>query len=119
MVVTPVVAIATVALGLRVGARRTIHAALVYGAPRAHEGGALAWQLVTIVEDRGVRETEPLAGVTVRARAPGGREATWAGETNADGVAEVQLDLPGVARGAAIELEVRAAAIAEPLAVGR
>jgi hypothetical protein len=118
IVVTPVVAIATMALGLRVGARSTIHAAVVRGAPKARGATAFAWQLVTLIEDRGVRETEPLRGVTVRARTADGREATWTGDTNADGVAEVRLEMPGVDRGTPMDLDVTAPGLAEPLAHG-
>jgi hypothetical protein len=44
----------------------------------------------------------------------------WGGSasTNADGVAEMWLELPGVAPGDAVALEVRAAAEKEPLAAG-
>ncbi|HEY2516174.1 MAG TPA: hypothetical protein VGI39_35125 [Polyangiaceae bacterium] len=119
---TPVVAIATVAIGLRVGAHDPVHAAIVYAAPRARGASALAWQVVTLVDDRGVRETERRK-ITVHARAAhatgGPKEATWSGETNEDGVAEAALDLPGLARGEPIDLEVTAEGVHEPLARGR
>src|SRR5580658_9889994 len=105
MVVTPLVAIATLAAGMHVGARRTVHAAVVYAAPRARGESAFAWQVVTLVENEGTRETEARRGVTVHARA-NGLEASWRGDTNDDGVGEARLSLPGVARGNAIELEV-------------
>lgn len=119
---TPVVAIATVAVGLRVGAHDPVHAAIVYAAPRARAASALVWQVVTLVDDRGVRETERLR-ITVHARAPhaegGPREATWSGETNEDGAAEATLELPGVVRGEAIDLEITGEGLHEPLAHGR
>ena len=115
---TPVVALATLAVGLRVGAGSATHAAIVYAAPRARGATAFAWQVVTLVEDHGARETERRAGITVRARTAQGKEATWTGDTNADGVAEATLDLPGAERGDAIDLDVRAEGLAEPLAKG-
>jgi hypothetical protein len=118
MVVTPLVAIATLAAGMRVGARRTIHAAIVYAAPRAHGESTFAWQVVTLVESDGTRETEARSGVTVHARAKG-QEASWRGDTNDDGVGEARLALPGVQRGDPIDLEVDADDASEPLAKGR
>jgi hypothetical protein len=118
MVVTPLVAIATLAVGMHVGARRTVHAAVVYAAPRARGESAFAWQVVTLVENEGTRETEARRGVTVHARA-NGLETTWRGDTNDDGVGEARLALPGVARGNTIELEVDADGVSEPLAKGR
>ncbi len=122
MVVTPIVAIATLAAGMRVGARRAVHAAIVYGAPRARGESAFAWQVVTLVEDEGPRETEARKrrhGARPGARRGGTREATWRGDTNEDAVAEVRLDLPGVARGEPIDLEVLGDGVSEPLATGR
>jgi hypothetical protein len=58
----------------------------------------------------------------VHARAANGREAIWTGDTNADGVAEIRLDLPGVERGDAVDLDVTATTttgVAETLAHGR
>ncbi len=119
MVLTPIVAIATLAIGMRVGARRTVHAAIVAGAPRAHGASSYAWQITTLVEDQGTRETEPRSGITVHARSVAkGVEATWRGDTNDDGVGEVRLDLPGVERGDAIDLEVLGDGLTEPLAKG-
>jgi hypothetical protein len=117
IVLTPILAIATLAVGMRVGARRTVHAAIVYGAPRAHGATAFAWRVVTLVEEDGEREGEQRSGVTVHARAKG-KDATWKGDSNEDGVAEARLELPGVARGDAIELEVLGDGMDEPLAKG-
>jgi len=119
MVVTPLVAIATIAVGLHVGGRWTIHAAVVRAAPHARGSSTYAWQVTTLIDDRGVRETEARKGITVHARAANGREATWTGDTNDDGVAEARLDLPGVERGDAVEVEVTVSGVEEPLARGR
>jgi hypothetical protein len=119
MVATPIVAMVTFAIGLRVGGGSPVHAAIVYAAPRATGASTFAWQIVTLVEDHGVRETEPQAGLTVRARAKNGGEALWRGETNGDGVAEARLDLPEVRRGDPIDLEVRADGQPETLGRGR
>jgi hypothetical protein len=120
IVLTPILALATLAVGMRVGARRRVHAAIVYAAPRAHGASAFAWQVVTLVEDSGGREAEPQTGLTVHARdRTNGREATWHGDTNEDGVAEIRLDLPTVGRDDAIDLEVLGDQLEEPLARGR
>ncbi len=117
IVLTPLVAVATLALGLRVGASPAVRAAVVYGAPPAAGHRGLAWQILTLIDDRGVKEAIPLGHVTVLARARG-QEARWDGSTHADGFAEVWLDLPGVSSGDAVSLEVRAPDEASPLASG-
>jgi hypothetical protein len=124
MLATPLVAMATFALGLRLGAQPGIHGALVYGAHLAQGSSALAWQLVTIYEESGVRESIPMDRLMVKARRPEvraaeGAAAEWSGGSNADGVAEVSLDLPGIREGDAVELEVTAPGETEPLAKGR
>jgi hypothetical protein len=95
-----------VAVGLRIGARGGVRAAVVYGAPAASRGAALAWQLVVFDEDQGARE--PAAGVdlTVVARTADASAVAHA-TTNGDGVAEVVLALP---RADGVELEVRGGA---------
>ena len=114
LVATPMVAAATLALGLRVGARDAVRAALVYSAPPAKAKSGLAWQVHVMREELGVREVLPLASLRVHAR-DGSREATWTGSTNVDGVAEVWLDLPGADAGDTVELSVEAG---EMLAAG-
>jgi hypothetical protein len=102
LVLTPAVAMAAVAVGLRLGARGGSRAAIVYGAP-ASRAGKLAWQIVVFDEDQGARE--PVAGldVAVLARA-GDASAQWHGVTDADGVAEAQL---GLLDATGVSLEVR------------
>ncbi len=117
MVLAPLVAVATLALGLQIGAARPVHAAVVFGAPPARARTGLSWELLTLLDDRGVRESVPMEDVTVTARAAG-HEASWAGSTNADGIAELWLDLPGVKATDAIELEIRTRGERVPLASG-
>jgi hypothetical protein len=117
IVLAPLAAVVTMGVGLRIGASPSVHAAVVYGAPPSADRAGLAWQLLTILDDRSVRESVPMSGVTVLARA-GGREARWEGATNADGVAEMWLDLPNVAPGDAVSLEVTAPGEKAPLASG-
>jgi len=117
IVLTPLAAVFTMAVGLRIGASPAVHAAVVYGAPPSAEHAGLAWQLLTLVDDRSVREAIAMPGLSVVARA-GGREARWEGATNADGVAEAWLDLPGVVPGDAVALEVRGQGEKAPLAAG-
>jgi hypothetical protein len=107
LVLTPAVAMAAVALGLRLGAPDGLRAAVVYGAPPAAAGTGLAWQVIVFDEDHGARE--PAAGVpldvvvgTSSANAP----PTWSGVTNDDGVAEALLDRTRVP-GETVALEVR------------
>jgi len=113
----PLVAVVTLAIGLRIGASSAVRAAVVYGAPPAAARTGLAWQVVTFVDDRGVREAVELPSIGVVARLRG-REVVWQGSTNADGVAEIWLELPGVAPGDPVELEVRSAGEKTPLAAG-
>jgi hypothetical protein len=118
IVLIPVAAMATFALGLRVGAASPVRGALVYAAPPSAGRPGLAWQLMTVREERGVREAIPVDGLSVVARA-GGRETVWQGETNSDGIAEVWLDLATVRPGDAVDLSVRAKGDVTPLAEGR
>src|SRR5580692_4359084 len=117
IVLTPLAAVFTMAVGLRIGASPAVRAAVVYGAPPSADHAGLAWQLLTLVDDRSVREAIAMPGLSVAARSKG-REARWEGSTNADGVAEVWLDMPGIVPGAPISLEVRAPDEKTPLAAG-
>jgi hypothetical protein len=99
-----------VAVGLRLGSRGSLRAAVVYAAPGAAGAKQVAWQVVVFDEDQGFRE--PVAGVDVDvlARAPDA-SAQARGLTNADGVAEVLLGLSD-ATGADIEVRSGAAVLA-------
>jgi hypothetical protein len=118
----PIVAIATLMLGLRVGAKDAIRAAAVYGAPPARTAPGqktlLAWQLKTVVDDRGVSETITVPNLTVVARAKG-QESRWTGATNEDGIAEITLAFDGLVANDDVDLEVRAEGDPVPLAEGR
>jgi hypothetical protein len=103
LVLTPAVAMAAVAVGLRLGARDGLRAAIVYGAPVAATARQLAWQVVVFDENQGAREPVVGADVSVLASSDGAA-AQWNGVTNADGVAEARLDLPHAEH---VELEVR------------
>lgn len=117
MVLVPMAAIATLALGLRIGSAPAVRAAIVFGAPPSSDRAGLAWQLVTIKDDRGVREAIELPHVSMVARSDG-REARWDGGTNTDGVAEAWLDLPGISAGDDVSLDVRVPGEEIPLAEG-
>jgi hypothetical protein len=110
LVIAPAVALAAVALGLRLGAGTAVRAAVVFGARPAAAGTALAWQAIAFDEDHGMREPVTLPDLTVTARA-GGREVRWNGATNEDGTAEVLLALPSV-EGIALEVRSGAAVLA-------
>ena len=102
-VATPMVAMATVALGLRIGAGSAVRAAVVYGAPPSGAGTGLAWQVVVFDEDHGIRQPAPETAIEVVA-CQGDREARWHGVTGEDGAAEMQLPFESPD----IHLEVRA-----------
>jgi len=82
-----------VAIGLRLGARGGLRAAVVYGAAPAAGAQELAWQVVVFDEDQGMRE--PVTGLDVSVAYAGNGAAQGRGVTNADGVAEVRLDRAG------------------------
>ncbi len=119
----PLVAVATLMLGLRVGASDAVRAAVLFGAPPpepAPDGRTrLAWQLLTLVDDRGVRETVAMHGLSVSARTPDGREAAWSGDSNEDGIAEVTLAWDRLDPGTPLDVTVRAPGDPKPLAEGR
>jgi len=121
-VLPPIVAILTLMIGLRVGAGEAVRAAVVFGAPLGHAGPdgktRIAWQILTFIDDRGVKETVPMREISVLARAKG-HEATWSGESNTDGIAELALAIDDVTFGDALDLEVRAGSDPKPLASGR
>jgi hypothetical protein len=105
-VVTPAAALATVALGLRLGASNAVRAAVVYAAPRSDAGTGLAWQVQTFEEERGGREPVSVSDVLVVGRVDAD-EVRWRGGTNEDGVAEVLLPLPSADQ---VHLDVTSAA---------
>jgi hypothetical protein len=107
LVLTPAVAMTAVAVGLRLGGRGVLRAAVVYGARPAGAGRDLAWQVVVFDEDQSVRE--PVAGLAIDVLAQAnGASARWHGLTSADGVAEALLPLPGAGgAGQGVGLEVR------------
>jgi hypothetical protein len=77
----------------------------------------VAWQILTFFDSRGVKETVPMRGLRVVARSKG-REARWEGSSNADGVAEMALELEDLKHGDPLELEVRVAGEVAPIAAG-
>jgi hypothetical protein len=93
LVVTPLVAVLVLVLGLRVGAKGAVRAATVYGAPPAKGSTVVAWQVVTFLDDRGVREATAMKGLEVTATTKSGKKASFRGDTNVDGVLEVALDV--------------------------
>ena len=120
-VLAPIVAILTLMIGLRVGAGEAVRAAMIFGAPPGHAAPngktRLAWQMLTFLDDRGVKETIPMRGLSVVARSHG-REGRWTGASNGDGIAEIALEIEGVAFGDPVDLEVRAEGEALPIAAG-
>lgn len=115
MIAAPALAVATLMVGLRLGAKDAVRAASVIAAPPTERGAA--WQILTYVDDRGVRETVAIPHLSVTARA-GDDKATWTGASNADGVAEAILSLPNLNPTSDVEIEVREDGVPEPLAAG-
>ena len=96
--------IATTAVGLRVGAGESVRAAILVGAPLARGGGHAALQLRTQEDDGRTRSAVSTRfSATLRAK---GAARTFSGATNADGVAEIELDAPGLADGDPIDVDV-------------
>lgn len=107
LVLTPAVATAAVALGLRLGAPSEVRAAVVYAAPTAHDRAVLAWQVVVFQQDNGAREPAEHLDLDVLARGDEHAER-WHGTTNEDGIAEAILPLSGpLSGGHRLQLEVR------------
>jgi hypothetical protein len=121
-VLVPLVAILTLMIGLRVGAGEAVRAAVIFGAPPGHPAPdgktPIAWQMLTFLDDRGVKETIPMKDLVVVGRSKG-HEARWTGASNGDGIAEIALGIEGLAFGDPLDLEVRAGADPTPLAQGR
>ena len=105
LVAVAILSIATMAVGLRVGAGNPVLAAVVYGAPLPDGGGRAAWQLRTQSDDGRNRtdEATPFTAV-IRGR---GVEKTITGATNEDGVAELAFDAPGLVPGDDVDVDVR------------
>jgi hypothetical protein len=113
LVGTPLAAAATVALALRAGAPSATRGASMYIAPISWAAKSAAWQIVTYVDDRGVKESVPMKDLRVVARA-GDRFAEWRGESNRDGVAEALLAFsPHAGEDVAIEVTEGEATLAK------
>ncbi len=105
IVLVAALSIATLAIGLRIGAGENMHAGIVIGAPLPSHGGHAAWQLRTQDDDGNMRSAAPTPFVFwARAR---GVERTVRGSTNAEGLAEIALDIPALSNGDPVDLDVR------------
>lgn len=104
---TPVVALATVAIGLRTGASSRARGAKVYASPPGAGRPGVALHLVTLVEEGGVAEVVEAPGLAVVASAHG-EEARWHGRSNREGMAAAWLDLAHVRPGDAVSISVTA-----------
>ena len=117
----PLVSVATLMIGLRIGAGESVHSATISAAPPGKPGPdgktRVAWQLATSLDERMVKEMIAVPGLTVVARTKT-EEARWSGRTNDDGIAEVNLAFASLTPGDDVELDVRADGDAVPLAKG-
>ena len=101
----PLVAVATLALGLRIGARTSVRGAVVDGALPSKSG--LAWSATVSIDDRGVREALariPIEVTAKRSGAHGNESVVATGTSDEDGVVEFALPLRDVTVGEALEL---------------
>jgi hypothetical protein len=103
IVLTPVIALTTVALALRAGAATGSRGALVYGAPPAGGRSGVACQIVTMAEESSIREVISVPDIDVVAT-QGDDVARWHGGTDAEGIAEAWLMLPHAKWGDSITL---------------
>lgn len=121
IVTAPIVSVATLMLGLRVGAGDAVRSATIFVAPpgRAASGKPtpFAWQVLTYLEDRGVRETVGMDNLSVTATSKG-KVSEWSGASNMDGIAEVVLGIPDYQAGDPIDIVVRRGGESSPLASG-
>jgi hypothetical protein len=92
LALAPAAGLATVALGLRLGAPGTVRAAVVYAAPAPLHAPTRAAAVFVFREEGGTREPFERLPLEVVARTAGG-EARWQGVTNEDGVAEAVLQV--------------------------
>jgi hypothetical protein len=95
LVSAPIAAVAAVAVGLELGGHGGVRAAVVTAAPSGGRGAGLAWQVAVFEEERGLRQAIADGHLEVVATR-GETQARWSGTTNAEGVAEMQLALPGI-----------------------
>lgn len=122
IVTAPLVSIATLMVGLRIGAGSAFRAATIFTAPPGKPAtpdapAPLAWQVLTYLEDQGVREVIAIDGLSVIVRSKG-KESRWTGKSNIDGIAEAHFELANLAEGDPIDIEVRTETDKEPLARG-
>jgi len=99
LVLTPLVAVLVLVLGLRIGGKGAVRAATVWGTPPPAAGDHVVLQIVTFLDDRGVRESVrvPKVHVTVT-ELETGRATDLTQDTNVDGVIELSVPLGGSRR---------------------
>ncbi len=117
MLVTPLLSFGTLGLGLRVGAYSGVRAATLFVEPPARGAPTTYLQLLTFLDESGVKEAVGVADLraTFRAR---GVEHAWAGKSEDDGFAIVGVDLPPLTPGEHVDVEVTAASERGPLLRG-
>ncbi len=105
ILIVAVMSIATVAIGLRVGAPEPMRAAIVIGAMPARGVSGVAFQIRTQDDDNHSR-TASSTKVTAVLRSRGS-ESVFHVDTNVDGVAEIFFSAKGLVAGDPIELDLR------------
>ncbi len=65
LVLTPLVAVLVLVLGLRIGGKGAVRAASVWASPPSAARGEVVLQIVTFLDDRGVREAVHVSAVDV------------------------------------------------------
>jgi hypothetical protein len=94
MVTAPLASLMTLAVGLRIGAEAGVHAVAVTATPRSPAVSRGYLRLTGYYDETGVKETVALSDLTVTVRVRES-EQVIATATNADGIVDVPVELPG------------------------
>ena len=117
LVMAPLVAVLVLVLGLRIGGKGAVRAATVWGAPPARGLPVANLQIVTFLDDRGVREAVPVSHVKFTAtEVATGKKTEIVADTSSDGVLEVAVPISGPS--AELRVVVTAPGESRPIAEG-
>lgn len=119
LVLTPLVAVLVLVLGLRIGGKGAVRSASVWASPPSVARGEVVLQIVTFLDDRGVREAVHVPAVDVSVtEVATGKVTHVVTDTNVDGVIELSVPLSH-AQSSELDVLVRANDEPRPLATGR
>lgn len=119
LVLTPLVAVLVLVLGLRIGGKGAVRAASVWASPPSAARGEVVLQIVTFLDDRGVREAVHVSAVDVSVtEVTTGKVTHVVTDTNVDGVIELSVPLTH-AKSSELDVLVRTNDEPRPLSTGR